>query len=91
MRIEDEDVRVTEALFAYVTQDPQLTSDLERHWRKALAGGRIEAAWVRLRNEVLRGKSRLGLNQHFPSDRLWYPHLADLCRERFGAGSSSAD
>jgi hypothetical protein len=46
MPIEDEDFKVIEAFFAYVTQDPQLTSDLERHWRHALADGRIEAAWV---------------------------------------------
>jgi hypothetical protein len=83
MTTEDEDVKLTETFFAYVTQDPQLTSDLERHWRNAVADGRIEAAWVRLRNEVLRGKSRLGLDQH--GDRLCYWYLADLCRERFGS------
>jgi hypothetical protein len=78
-----EDVKLTEAFFAYVTQDPQLTGDLERHWRNALARGRIEGAWVRLRNEVLQRKSTLGLDQH--SDQLCFWHLADLCRERFGS------
>jgi hypothetical protein len=78
-----EDVKLTEAFFAYVVQDPQLTVDLEQHWRSAVAGGRIEGAWVRLRHEVLERTSRLGLDQH--GDQLCYWHLADLCRERFGS------
>jgi hypothetical protein len=78
-----EDVKLTEAFFACVTQDPQLSVDLEKRWRNALARGRIEGAWVRLRNEVLQGKSRLGLDQH--GDQLCYWYLADLCRERFGS------
>jgi hypothetical protein len=87
MIAEDEDVKLTEAFFAHVTQDPQLSADLERHWRYALADGRIEGAWVRLKNNVLRGKSRLGLDQH--RDKLCYWHLADLCRERFGSRFAS--
>jgi hypothetical protein len=83
-----EDVRLTEAFFDYVTQDPQLSADLEKHWRDALARGRIEGAWVRLRNEVLQGKSRLGLDQY--GDQLCYLHLSDLCRERFGSSFASS-
>jgi hypothetical protein len=83
-----EDVRLTEAFFAYVTQDPQLIVDLERRWRKALARGRIEGAWVRLRAEVLQETSRLGLDQH--GDQICFWHLADLCRERFGSSFASS-
>jgi hypothetical protein len=84
MIAKDEEVEVTEAFFAYVTRDPQLTSDLEQHWRNALAGGRIEGAWLRLKRALPPWASSLGLDRHVPTDRLWYPHLADLCRERFG-------
>ena len=44
MSAADEDVKLTEALFAHVTEDPQLTWGLEQHWRGALEGGRIEGA-----------------------------------------------
>jgi hypothetical protein len=85
MTAADLDVKLTEDFFSHVTQDPHLSVDLEKHWRNALARGRIEGAWVRLRGELPQWTSGVGLDQHFPSDQLWYVHLADLCRERFGS------